>query len=582
MANEKAVFVLDVNTGGVKEGSQAAAGELDKLSASISKDKAALKELEAQMKLVQSSSKVDIQSFKRLKEQIDEKKRSIQGSSESYVAMGGKLGDVGKKASAFAGEAKKAGTAIQGAGAASQSAGVIMSRLGPLLANPYAALGAVAVAAATAGIALLGFGISSQDAARRNQIVAAAMTGSAEAGAKLNGRIGQLAKDLPIAKEEIRSLAVGLNDKGLKGNALESALGAVARTTSVLGSSAAGKLDAVINKSKDLKRFTAQALDFTGSGIALDDVASALAKSTGVSMAAAKESIKAGSVDLATGLKALDDATKTKLGGAAKELNTSLGAIGNRAGANLAGLFSTLKVEKFLGVVSDVVDMLDQSSETGKALADIVGRTFQPWLNLVGNNGGGIVSFLKDVVIFTLDVEYAALRARNKIKAFAQDPVGEISALAEKFKELGTAMIDGLVNGILGGKGKALTAMLGVGESMKTGFAAKIESRSPSRVYDRFGQYQVEGLAQGIKRTAPVAHRAMAEVIPLPTRGGTVRFPLPAAGPAAVAPAVNITVHIHGVTSERDLEARIVRVFENAARASFGALGPTVYPRSAA
>jgi len=580
MAKDTAVFVVDVDTGGVKEGSSSAAAELTKLSSAITKDKNELKELEQQMKLLQGSSKVDIATFKDLRAQIDAKKKSVQGSSEAYVAMGGKLGDIGKKSTAFAANASATAKSVANVGNQSGFAASMIGKLGPALANPYAALGAVAIAAATAGAAVFALGLAVADTARRNQIMLAAMTGSAEAGAKLGGKISELAKTLPLARDQIRSISDSLVDRGLKGAALESALSAIARTTSVLGSSAAGKLDAVVTKSKDLKRFTAQALDFTGSGIALDDVATALAKRTGVTMETARASIKAGAVDLATGLQALDDATAVKLGGAAKSLNTSLGAIGNRAKDNLAGLFSTINVEKFLGVVSDVVDLLSTSSETGKALADIVGRTFQPWLDLVGGNGATITGFFKDVVIAALEVEFMSLQAKNAVKAFAEDPIGSLSKLGERFKEVGTAIVDGVIQGIEANAGAAIGAVTGLAGSMISAVKNVNKQASPSKVYFDVGANNVKGMVGGIEREAPAAREAMAEVLPLPSAAGAR-----AAGAAAVAgagasagapPAMNVSVTIHVDGAAPDLEAQIVRVLESAYRQAYGAIPSVV------
>lgn len=77
----EAVFALDADAGGVVDGSAAAADALEKLKAGIEKDQAALKELTAQMKLLQSGGAVNVAQFKQLKEQIDAKKGSIQKAS---------------------------------------------------------------------------------------------------------------------------------------------------------------------------------------------------------------------------------------------------------------------------------------------------------------------------------------------------------------------------------------------------------------------------------------------------------------------------------------------------------------------
>ena len=83
------------------------------------------------------------------------------------------------------------------------------------------------------------------------------------------------------------------------------------------------------------------------------NVATALAKRTKTTMANAKESIKAGAVDLATGLQALDEATKNKLGGVAAKMNISLGSIFERGKNGLASIFAGIDIEPLLQGLRD-------------------------------------------------------------------------------------------------------------------------------------------------------------------------------------------------------------------------------------
>lgn len=518
MAEARAVFSIDVDSSGVTEGSNSAADALKKLKETIEGDKSALKELEATMKLMQSGTSMNVAEFKSLKEQLEKKKASIQSSSESYVKLGGKLGDLGKKAKETGQSAAGLSTRVGELGSKVSAmpgplgaAGGSLSQFASLLSNPYVAVAALTVALLAGVVALGVWAVKSADAARSNRIFLAAMTGSSTAGAQLGKSIESLAKTLPLAKEQIQGIAQALNDKGLKGTQLEAAMGAIARTQSVLGAGAAGKLQAIVDKSAQLKRFTANALDFQGSGISLDDVANALAKRTGTTLARARESIKAGAVDLKTGLQALDDATKTKLGGAAAKMSISLSAIGDRASDVFGSLFADLDIEPILKALRGVIDMFDASNAEGQALRELAKTVLQPLLEFVAGTGGSAVkNFLQDMIIGALVLAIGFFKAKNALASLGDT---DFSEMATKLEILGKAMIDGLVNGIKENAAAVVAAISGV---VGDGIAAArklLKIGSPSKVFHEIGGFTAEGFAQGIDEGADQAVDSMGRML---------------------------------------------------------------------
>lgn len=79
------------------------------------------------------------------------------------------------------------------------------------------------------------------------------------------------------------------------------------------------------------------------------------------------------------------------------------------------------------------------------------------------------------------------------------------SGLGATFMSYGSMMIDGLVNGIRAGIGRAVAAVQGVVSAVKSAFTSDRKGmgiHSPSRVFAGYGGYMTEGLAVGIKRTA--------------------------------------------------------------------------------
>ncbi|NUP11216.1 MAG: hypothetical protein HOW73_34655 [Polyangiaceae bacterium] len=527
-SSSRAVFSVDFETGDVSEGSNTAVDALKKLKATIEDDMSSLKELEAQLKHMNSGTAVNVEAFKKLKGEIEAKKKSIHTSSDEYQKLGGKLTDIGKKFKETKKETEEAGKTTKafnekvGALGGTMSgmpgpvgaAGGSLSQFASLLANPYVAVAALIAVCLAATIAIAALAVKLGDAARSNRIFVAAMTGSEEAGAALRGKIHQLSKDIPLAKEQIQSIAQALNDKSLKGTQLETALSAIARTQSVLGAGAAGKLQGIVEQSKQLKRFTAQALDFQGSGISLDDVAQQLAKRTKTTLAAARESIKAGAVDLQTGLQALDDATKAKLGGAADKLTLGLDAIGTRAADVFGSIFNGLDIEPVLAMLKSLVEMFDENAAAGMAVRAIAETMLQPLLDFVGGGGGNAVAtWIKGIVITSLVLAIGFFKARNAIKAFAKDPLGELDKLLTKLSEIGGQMIDGLVTAIKNAAGKVKDAIVGAIDDAINAAKEKLKIHSPSLVFKEIGFNTVAGFAQGVDDEAPAAEEAIGRMV---------------------------------------------------------------------
>lgn len=522
-AEARAQFVVDLETGAVVEGSAQAAKALGKLGDEIQAGQKELKELQAQMAAMKGGSSVNVAEYKKLSAAITEKKDALAKSSGEYSRLGGKLSELGSKTKA-AGEPTRAlsdrvsglGSKLSGMPGPVGAAGSSLSSFAGLLANPYVAVAALTVALVAGAFALAAYGVAASNAARHKAIFRSALVGSDAAGQKLTGTIKKLGKELPIAGEELDKIAQGLAEKGLRGNALESALSAVARTTSVLGAGAAGKLDAIITKSKDLRRFTAQALDFTGSGIDLDSVAAALAKRTGTTMAAARESIKAGAVDLATGLQALDDATKSKLGGAADKMNQGLGPAFERAKTSIGEIFSNFNIEPLLAGLNSLVDLFDSSTESGKAMRAIAETMLQPLISAVAGEGQTIKHWIQDLVIGSLVLAIGFFKARNALKAFAKDPLGELDKLITKMTDLGNDLIDGLIKGIKDGAEAVKNAVVGVAEAAIQAGKDALGINSPSLEFWALGQGTVEGYVGGVEEDAHLATSAIDDLLEPP------------------------------------------------------------------
>lgn len=518
MAEQRAVFAVDLETGGVVEGSNAAADALARLKRQINDDQAALRELKAQLSAMQGATSVNVADFKRLKEAIASKQNSLAQASNEYVKLGGKLSEVGRKSRELAAETGGLGKRLLGLGETAGKVGgpiglgalaPALQGFGAALSNPAVLVGVLTVALAASVVALTVYAAKLADAARSNRIFLDSVAGSSAGGEQLAATIRKVSSGLPLAREEVQKIAVALRDKGISGSALEQSLRAIGTATAVLGQSAGAKLQGVVEKSKELGRFMADPKNFEGSGISIDDVAGALARRTGGTVDAAKAAIKAGSVDLASGLQALDDAVQSKLGGNASKLNKSFDGLGNQLRNNLADIFSGVDVEPLLESLQQLVSLLDTSTESGKALQAIMKTIVNP---LVEAMAGAVTTMTQGFLLMEIGaygLGAAVYKTGNSIKAFFSGIKEKFDAIKNmSWSEIGTAIVDGIVNGIKAGYQKVKNAAKGLGSAIEDSVREAAEIKSPSRMTYRLGGYVSEGLAEGIEDGSDDVDRA--------------------------------------------------------------------------
>jgi len=85
----------------------------------------------------------------------------------------------------------------------------------------------------------------------------------------------------------------------------------------------------------------------------------------------------------------------------------------------------------------------------------------------------------------------------------------EVSTWPERFVEIGSQMVEGLIRGIQAKGPSAGIVMDTLGKSLQTGFKLLQGIQSPSKVFKGYGENLVEGLALGIKAKGNAALEAM-------------------------------------------------------------------------
>ena len=112
-----------------------------------------------------------------------------------------------------------------------------------------------------------------------------------------------------------------------------------------------------------------------------------------------------------------------------------------------------------------------------------------------------------------------------------------IGGLVGRFATLGGQLMDGLINGFIGGMTALKNTMNNVGESAISWFKEKLGIHSPSRVFATLGGWTMAGLAQGLTAGQAGPLKAVTAVAEGLTRAGTgIALPSPQfTPPAAVA-----------------------------------------------
>ncbi|WP_052719387.1 phage tail tape measure protein [Halomonas sp. HG01] len=84
--------------------------------------------------------------------------------------------------------------------------------------------------------------------------------------------------------------------------------------------------------------------------------------------------------------------------------------------------------------------------------------------------------------------------------------------IPEKFGSLGSAMIDGMIDGLTGKIGELRDRITGIAGNVRDWFADKLDINSPSRVFAQLGGYTVDGLNAGLDAQRDEPARRVGEI----------------------------------------------------------------------
>lgn len=555
--------------------------------------KAAKEKLKAAMSAEREAISRDTLAIgKQGKSLIDHSKKAkeaatkIDAIKDALNTAGGPLASASSKMETLSGLFTAAGgaAALSAAGAA-------------LLAAAFVAIGAAAIAATAS---LVGFILASGNQLRTMGLFREAASGSAENAKAWGNQIEDLASRVPKTRKELNELSLSLEktfgNSRVSEKGVVDAFNAVAQASSAMGDGAGKAIEEVLSRGKMMGRMSL-GINELGEALgnnAFQDVAAALAKNLGISITAAQTQLRNGYTKIDDGAKAIRDVAEKRFGKINIRMMFDLDNIVKKLKDNLEKLTSGVDLEPILAGLGKLGALFDTNTFTGALLRDMI-TDFGKVMTAVFVAGLPFIeSFFNQMIIESLKLEVAILRLAVWVKqTFGVDfadslftaesaitaakvamgtivavtaaavvvfalAVAPIVALGVAFYELfkysmqfgeylktvdwgslGSNMITGLLNGI---KSAAMAVPNAIGDvvtSIKDAFTRGLIMHSPSKLFEKYGEYTVQGYVDGVDGNRDKAGDSVGKMVSLPSGGGS------SGGGGAGAGPVTLELHLH-------------------------------------
>ena len=458
-----------------------------------------------------------------------------------------------------------AGGLVRGAASLSTAA----DKLGPaapLLADGGkllavgAAAAAVAAAALVAGAALMaahllqaGAAMSIAQTSARESFVGplAAVLKDAKAAADVYDAAIEISVKLGLDKEDTLKRAKELAGVGFRGAEISVAIGAVADVRAAMGDEKGQAFQKTLEKLKVAGKLNDEVFgSLKEAGIQGDAVLQKLAAKLGVSVEQVKAKLKAGSIDVATGMAAIIAAAKDQTGSAASGAANTVPALIQSAKTLLESMFDSVDLQPIKDALKSVLNvMTGPDGEKFKAAVNTLFGTLFRVLGAAFSGKDGEARISRFVTAMASAMEGAArimeqagpqiitvIDGLSKIfdrsgstsggswfdslvsgaLALSGALIGvdfngflaNVSVFKGYLLGMGSDMIAGLVQGITSGAANVVTAMVNVVKGAISAANAAIGRKSPARATIDMGADTSKGLELGLVSRISQVQRA--------------------------------------------------------------------------
>lgn len=418
-------------------------------------------------------------------------KQTEAATAAAAKAAGGggvKLGELEGAMGKLGGPAGMVGQKVAGIGEAFRK----LSALGPAGIFVGLAVAAVAVVAglAMATVGLLKFGLANADAARTSALLSQGIAGSVAGGAKLDATISALGSRVPIAADELRSMAGTLAKTGLKGDELSAALETAAVKAAKLkfGPDFA---KAMLSADFQSQRLKANVGKIFG-GLKIEGLLTALSKAG----ALFDENSAA-----AQGIKVVFESMFQPL----------VDGMANAIPKMIAG-FLQLEIWALKGLIS-----IQQYQPT----FNLIGAVVSAWASSVGQSFA-VVSTIAGAWLTSIGQSIQALQALGALGGQALDGLSAAALSVRQFllglslADVGMALVKGLADGITAGGAAVVGAVTGIASGAVAAAKAALQIKSPSKVFAEIGGHTAAGMSEGVDDGADAVQGSLEAMVAPP------------------------------------------------------------------
>ncbi len=355
-----------------------------------------------------------VKLFQDMKLGSEKLKETLGKNQTAFSRLGGTMDGVKSKLETFAEGAKATGSPLGEMASRISELGK-MGKAGILIALAIAAA-AIATGFALAIVKATSFAIAMADAARSARLLREASAWGKVTGDDLKSATLAVLDKTNAQEEAVAGLVAEYSRLRFSLAAIENATSAVTIATQTMGAQVGSTIKGLIDRGVDTKRFWLNALDLKGTGLALRDVSTQLAKQMKIAVSAAESALRDGRVKLEDGVRALDAAVEARFGEVAKKQMLALPVQMERFKKNLSTLFSGVNIEPFLEKLDGVLSMFKETSVVGKALKQVFSVALQPFVDMAGDSMPFVEGLVYGIVIAMQKLTITGLRVAIMLK----------------------------------------------------------------------------------------------------------------------------------------------------------------------
>lgn len=475
-ADNVATFEVVLDSRQLVLGAEDGAKALDKLGQQIGDDTAEIQRMEKAMKALQKGGFVNLETWKKMKNELKAKKEAVALNTNAYIRFGGKLSEIGKTQSPWKkllAEAQKMPGPIGAATNAFQrlSAAVGGGGRATLILGVAAAFAAVTAAVVKQTAALYRYGVAQAEAIRNEKIMLGNLVtvrnywGIAAGNAEdLSSAIDRVSGASTLSRERLTEMARGLYVAGVRGQNLTDTLQGFATTTEVQG-----------DEQAQLWLGYAKAVALGGGSV-----------------------------------KKMADTVQAQLGGRVQEMMLSSEVQAQKLAENYRALFGNLKLAPLLKAKASFYEMFSQGNAFGRALKALLGTVLQPLVDAQAKAWPVIKRFFQGMLLSALDFGIVVLDIAIWVKeTFGLKAPGDLKKTEGAFAMLGRIAF--YVLGVIVG----LTAVLAIG--LATSLTAKVVPAlwSGTRAMTAFGLSGLKALGRLALGFSGLAVKVLAATWPI-------------------------------------------------------------------